>query len=231
MARERIRGIDEPLPEGEHLLWEGRPGARALTRHVFRVRLWTLYFGGLAALAFILAPGEGMARAVWLLLLYGLLVGGIALYARATASTTVYAITDRRVVMGIGVALPAVFNLPFTRIGDAAVRTYADGSGDIAFELRGSERMGYVYLWPHARPWRIREPEPMLRGVPEVEKVGRILLEALKADGVDRTAPIERERVRISVLDDDGIEILSNDLPASDDDARESTEAVQTSAS
>lgn len=212
MARERIRGIDEPLPEGEHLLWEGRPDARALTRHVFRVRLWLAYFGVLAALAFFLTPGTGVARAVWLLVLGGVLVGGIALYARTTASTTVYAITDQRVVMGIGVALPAVFNLPFARIGDAAVREYSDGSGDIAFELRGSDRMGYTYLWPHARPWRIRDPEPMLRGLPEVEKVAAIVREALMADGVDRSEPVERERVRISVMDDDGIEILSNDL-------------------
>lgn len=216
MARERIRGIDEPLPEGEHLLWQGRPDARALTRHVFRVRVWIAYFAVLALLSFVAAPGAPLARAAWLLVLGGLLVGGIALYARATARTSVYAITDQRVVMGIGVALPAVFNLPYSRIADAAVRENADGSGDIAFELRGSGRIGFIYLWPHVRPWRFREPQPMLRGVAEVQEVGAVLKEALLAAGVDRGAPIDRERVRISVMDDDGIEILSNDpTPAS----------------
>lgn len=216
MARERIRGIDEPLPEGEKLLWQGRPDARALTRHVFRVRLWIAYFAALALLTFFVAPGGSLARAVWLVALGGLLVGGIALYARATARTSVYAITDQRVVMGIGVALPAVFNLPYSRIADAAVRENADGSGDIAFELRGSDRIGFVYLWPHVRPWRFREPQPMLRAVADVTEVSDILKRALLASGVDREAPVTRERVRISVMDDDGIEILSNDpTPAS----------------
>ena len=39
-----ITGIDEPLPEGENLLWQGRPDTRALMRHVFRLRLWVGYF-------------------------------------------------------------------------------------------------------------------------------------------------------------------------------------------
>ena len=216
MARERIRGIDEPLPEGEHLLWQGRPDARALTRHVFRVRIWAAYFVALAALTFFVAPGGSLARAVWLLVLGGILVGGIAVYARATSRTSVYAITDQRVVMGIGVALPAVFNLPYSRIADAAVRENADGSGDIAFELRGSGRVGFVYLWPHVRPWRFRDPQPMLRAVADVAEVGEKLREALLASGVDRSEPLESEPVRISVMDDDGVEILSNDrTPAS----------------
>jgi len=211
MARERIRGIDEPLPEGENLLWQGRPDARALTRHVFRVRIWAAYFVALAGLTFFVAPGGSLARAVWLLVLGGVLVGGIAMYARAVSRTSVYAITDQRVVMGIGVAFPAVFNLPYSRIADAAVRENSDGTGDIAFELRGSGRIGFVYLWPHARPWQFREPQPMLRGVADVAEVGEQLREALLASGVDRSAPLEEERVRISLMDDDGIEILSND--------------------
>ncbi len=216
MARERIRGIDEPLPEGERLLWQGRPDARALNRHVFRVRVWIAYFAALALLTIVVAPGANLARAVWLMVLGGLVVGGIALYARATARTSVYAITDKRVVMGIGVALPAVFNLPYSRVADAAVRENADGSGDIAFELRGSGRIGFVYLWPHVRPWRFREPQPMLRAVADVRHAGDVLRSALLAAGVDRDAPVERERVRFSVMDDDGIEILSNDpTPAS----------------
>jgi len=96
------------------------------------------------------------------------------------------------------------------------VRENADGSGDIAFELRGSGRVGFVYLWPHVRPWRFRDPQPMLRAVADVAEVGEKLREALLASGVDRSEPLESEPVRISVMDDDGVEILSNDrTPAS----------------
>ena len=216
MARERIRGIDEPLPEGEHLLWEGRPDARALTRHVFRLRVWIAYFAALAVLTLLAAPGGALARAVWLMMLGALFAGGVTLYARAIASSSIYAVTDRRIVMRIGVALPAVFNLPFTRVADAAVRENPDGSGDIAFALRGSGRIGVVYLWPHVRPWRFRDPEPMLRALPDVARVGDVVRKALLDAGIDRSAPVESRPVRISVMDDDGIEILSNDpAPAS----------------
>ena len=38
--------------------------------------------------------------------------------------------------------------------------------------------LGYALLWPHARPWRLSQPEPMLRAVPEAQDVAAILAEA-----------------------------------------------------
>lgn len=212
MARVNIRGIDEPLPEGENLLWQGRPDARALMRHVFRIRLWVAYFVALAVLSFLLSPASGVPRAIWMAVLGGVFIGGVWAYARATASTTIYALTDKRVVMRIGVAFPAVFNLPYSRVGGAAARAFDDGTGDIAFEIGNSDRLGFVYLWPHARPWRFRDPSPMMRGLVDIEEVSEVLRAALLDAGVhEADADEERARVRISVMDDDGIEILSND--------------------
>jgi len=36
-------------------------------------------------------------------------------------------------------------------------------------------------LWPHTRPWFVRNPQPMLRCIAEPERVGRLLAEAISA--------------------------------------------------
>jgi hypothetical protein len=70
-------------------------------------------------------------------------------------------------------------NFPFRLVGGAAVKAWADGSGNIPLRLRSGARVGYVVMWPHVRPWHLVNPQPMLRGVPEVRKVASILARAL----------------------------------------------------
>ena len=103
---------------------------------------------------------------------------GLALMA---ARTTVYTITDKRVVMRIGIVLGVTFNLPFGRIANAGLQVAANGTGDIPLALAGADQIGFMHLWPHARPWRIGRPEPMLRCVPDAAEVARILSRALAA--------------------------------------------------
>ena len=78
-----------------------------------------------------------------------------------SARTTMYSITDRRVVMRIGMALPVTLNIPFEGIDGASLAEFSDKSGDIALSLNHNGRLGYLVLWPHARPWRW--PAPRLR--------------------------------------------------------------------
>ncbi len=184
---DRIRGIDEPLPEGERLLWQGAPSWRSLARHAFHVRKVAIYFAVLLAwrVASGLADGESAltlaVAALWfgLLALAGLAV--LAVLAWASARTSIYAITSRRVVMRIGVALPMTVNLPLHRLAAAALRRYRDGTGDIPLALRGNDRIAWLHLWPHVRPWRLARPEPMLRSVPDAARVARILADATAA--------------------------------------------------
>ena len=72
-----------------------------------------------------------------------------------TSKTTVYTITDRRVVMRIGIVLSITLNLPFARIRSADASVKSGPSGDIALALSGNDQIAYVHLWPHARPWRV----------------------------------------------------------------------------
>ena len=68
--------------------------------------------------------------------------------------------------------------IPFTKIVSAAARRHSDGSGDIPVTVNG--RMSYWVMWPHVRPWRMLRPQPMMRGISDVETVSAILGEALK---------------------------------------------------
>ena len=80
-------------------------------------------------------------------------------------------VTSRRIVMKLGIALPVFFNLPFSKIASASLRVYADGSGDIPVALGEGQRIAYLHLWPHARPFRIAHPEPAMRSVPDAQAV------------------------------------------------------------
>jgi len=187
----RIRGIAQPLPPGEELLWEGRPELHSLAREAFHVRKLALYFGILALLPLYLAwAGRSpvtvppAAQVVWLLVLGGLLVGLAYLLAWLAVRSSVYAITNRRVVMKVGIGLPAVVNLPLAKVGGAWQRLHRDGTGDLALSLRETQAIGYLLLWPHARPWRVGKPEPMLRSLPDVTVAGEVLREAIAAAGV-----------------------------------------------
>ena len=73
--------------------------------------------------------------------------------------TSVYTVTDRRVVLRIGVALTASLNLPFRQIEQASVRLHADGSGDIPLvdERRDAHRLVHAVA---ACPAVAHQPRP-----------------------------------------------------------------------
>lgn len=180
-------GLPEHLPPGETVLWQGAPDWRSLAVRAFHVRKMAVYCGVLLVwrLGIEITSGHSLATtALGLAYMLPLLVAGIGLplllawlYARAT----IYTITSRRVVMRIGVALPLTLNLPFTIIGTAGLRRFADGTGDLPLALRGTGKVSYLHLWPHARPWRVGRPEPMLRCVPDAARVAGLLAEAMAA--------------------------------------------------
>ena len=53
------------------------------------------------------------------------------------------------------------------------------------------KRVAYVVVWPHARAWHLRHPEPLLRSVADVERVGTILRDALLAQVATDTAVVD----------------------------------------
>jgi Bacterial PH domain len=173
---EPIRGLPGALPEGEHILWQGAPDWKRLARDAFKTRWVTVYFGVLLLWAVV----DGNAIGFAMTLLVGVI--GLALLhllAWLAARATVYTITNRRIVFRFGIALPKCINLPMVAIASAGLKRNADGTGDIPLALSGEHRLGYAQFWPHARPWKLASPEPMLRALPDVAPVAELLSEAL----------------------------------------------------
>lgn len=184
-AFEPIPGLPALPPEGETLLWQGGPDWRGLAWRAFHVREVAFYFAVLVAAQPALALMQGTAvRATllpmtWVALAGSVAIGMLGLLAWLSARGTIYTITNRRLVMRFGIALPMTINLPFALIAEAGVRRRRDGRGDLPISLVAGERVSYIVLWPHARPWRMAKPEPMLRELPEAVRVADILARAL----------------------------------------------------
>lgn len=177
-------GLPEPLPAGETQLWQGAPEARVVAREIFHIRAVAIYFAVLLAWKLFADWHDGVAPVDALLgtlkvaplpllgiaMLYGLAV--------AVSRTTLYTLTDKRVVMRIGMVLSVTYNIPLSQVAAADLRKDGDGSGDICLRLTDGQRIAYPHLWPHARPWRLARPEPSMRCLPDVAGVASLLSQA-----------------------------------------------------
>ncbi|MEM6680655.1 MAG: photosynthetic complex putative assembly protein PuhB [Pseudomonadota bacterium] len=184
---EPIAGLPEPLPKGENILWQGRPQRKAVLRNVLHIRKFALYFGvllvwnvgtafydgrpGLSALGAGLGT-LGLAAAFYII---------VQIYAYLIERTTIYTLTDKRVVMRCGVALSVAFQLPFKQITAADVRSLQNGMGDIALTLAEHSKISWLVLYPHVRPWKLAKPQPMLRCIDNVAHIAQMLADGLAA--------------------------------------------------
>lgn len=177
-------GLPAPLPAGETILWQGSPRFGALARSL-HVRELGVYFLALIAIRGITAwNGSVIDEAVTVVQLLGvsaIVLGLISLFAWRCARTTMYTITEKRLVVRYGVALSKAVNIPFSMVTNAALRLNADGSGDVSLQLERAERVPYVMLWPHVRPWRLSPSQPMLRALGDAAPVAQLLSRALAA--------------------------------------------------
>lgn len=186
-AFEPIPGLPALPPEGETILWQGGPDWRGLAWRAFHVREVSFYFAALVLAQPVLALVQGTALGatllpmLWIGLAGCVAIGVLGTLAFLSARGTVYTITNRRLALRFGIALPMTINLPFSVIGDAGLRLRRGGAGDIPLGIVAGERVSYIVLWPNVRPWRLGRPEPMLRDVPEAARVADILARALAA--------------------------------------------------
>lgn len=185
--RRTIRGVSEPLPPGERILWEGGPTAAPLRRHLLFLRPIAGYFVVMIGWWLFSSVGKLDPAPFWtmlttILFLTGMVIGAIVLTARLIVSSTTYAITDRRVVLRIGFIFPMTVNIPLRYIQGASVKHFPDRTGQIALQLSKGEKLAWLALWPHARTFQFGQPEPLLLGLSDVDKVGEILRAAVLAD-------------------------------------------------
>lgn len=166
--------LGTPQPD-ERLLWRGRPNVALLARGAFRTYWVAFYFAVLVGICLATdRPGTAAIMAgagvVTIAILYFL--------AWLSARSTLYILTDVRVIMRIGMAIETRINVPLKQVIAAHLRDSGKGFGDIALELSGDRLLGVVLLWPHLRPWHINHPQPMLRGIPDVARVAQLMADA-----------------------------------------------------
>ncbi len=181
---EAAPGLPAALPAGETLLWQGSPDWRQLAVHAFHLRKISLYFGLMLAVQAGSLVSDGQAGAdLWRPLvvsaaLAGIALGLLTLCAWFAGRSALYTVTNKRVVMRIGIVLTLTFNLPLRRIAGASLRHYGQDSTDVALQLYPDDRIGWAHLWPHQRAWHVRHPQPTLRCLPQGQMVGELLLKA-----------------------------------------------------
>ena len=170
-------GLPERLPADEQMLWQGSPQFGAMARRVFHIRKVAFYFAVLllAHLANLWWSGSSVAQILmslrWLLPLALLGLGAVAMLAWLSAKTTVYTLTDKRVVMRVGIVLTVTFNLPLKTLASAGLLLHPSGHGDITLAIAGDQRIAWFQLWPSVRPWRFSKPEPTLCAVANAQAV------------------------------------------------------------
>ena len=177
-------GLPERLPSDEFIVWQGSPDISALAASAFHIKKLVIYFILLiVACAWPALEAGAGAMAVlqaikWIAPLSLLGLASVWLMAYMTSRATVYTLTNKRVVMRLGIVLTVTFNLPLKQIASSDVRMLESGFGDITLALQGSDRIAWVHLWPSVRPWRISKPEPTLRAISDVQEVAVKLRDA-----------------------------------------------------
>ena len=199
---EPIRGLPGDLPEGETILWQGAPRWTRLACQAFHVRAVSAYFVLMLAwrTASAIRAGADPRAALQATLSVApvavIAVGLLTLFAWLNARTTVYTITNKRIVLRFGIALTKAINLPFTVIQSGALKASTDGSGDLAVTLKAPNKLAFLQMWPHVRPWKASFPQPTLRAIPDAAAVSRILASAMNARvGVELSPVVAPDRV------------------------------------
>ena len=182
---EATLGLPEKLPADESIRWQGSPDWKTLAVEAFHVRKLAIYFACLLTLRAVFALYDGSSVADAAISVLGLLplaliaLGAVGFLAWLTARTAVYTITNQRVVMRVGIVLSVTFNLPFASLNNVGIKRFRNGAGDLPLTIGTNDKIAYLHLWPHARPWRFANTEPMMRSVRDVANVANILSTAM----------------------------------------------------
>lgn len=188
LIRNRIDGVADPLPEGERILWSGKPDAWKFTRRIMRLQ-WVLAW--FLVLAVYRAYGVGshggdfvsmLSAATGQLPLALFALGLLSCLGIAMARSTSYVISPRRLVFQVGVALPITFNVPVRFIDGATLRMHQKHAGDVILSLRKGSKVKALALWPHCQGWTGDSVQAVMRDLSteSIEEMKPVLAKVLE---------------------------------------------------
>ncbi|MBI1391962.1 MAG: PH domain-containing protein [Alphaproteobacteria bacterium] len=190
---ETTPGLPAALPEGEDIVWQGRPNAIALVVHAFHVRFVAAYFVAFGAwsaanaMAGGASLGAAMSRGAAMIAAGMLAIGILSFIGFAMSRAAIFTVTTKRVMIRHGVAIPKFINLPFAQI-EAVATARKGGSTDIALNISKGGGAPYLHLWPFARPLRIGAPTPLLRALSaaDADAACAAIASAMQANAPDK---------------------------------------------
>ena len=154
-APDAALSLSENLPNGEQLIWQGRPERYALATRAMYLKYIAFYLVALIAArtGYLILDGESVATwsgmLAWQLLASAfvilLIVGLAAVYSR----TTRYSLTNERLIIKTGAAITIHINLPLQQITAADLREYSDGTGDITLQVSRAEKLYWLLRLRH----------------------------------------------------------------------------------
>jgi hypothetical protein len=201
MQEGSLKPLPGPLPEGERVLWQRSPVWQSYGRRVFHVYKIAVYFLVIIAWVAISAglrggPADALRSMVWTLPPALGVVLMLAFLAWLYGRTTVYTITNKRVIMQSGLAFTTAVNLPFSKLYSADMKTFDDGTGDIDLSMSGP-RILYSMIWPNNRLLALKRPTPVLWALPEPHQAAEVLGQALateqQAEGLTQQDAVDQK--------------------------------------
>ena len=190
-----MRPLSAPLPEGERVLWQGKPVPTAFLKQIFHVQLVVAYVGILLGWCLVTGAQTGhLADAGFAAARYaGLSAVALALFAALAwglAWSATYTITTARIVVEYGLALPKSVSIPFASVDGASLRNPGESAGDLVLDLRQGQRVSYLLMWPHVRPGSVMRAQPMLRALRDSQGAAQVLARALAASAGMMPVPV-----------------------------------------
>ena len=185
---EAALGLPEDLPRNEFIVWQGRPEWRQLAIEAFHVRKIAMYFAIMVLWQWV-SLMESNTAGMDMLKQLGTSIG-LALLALAvlswsaywSAQATMYTLTNKRIIMRIGIVLSLTFNLPLKKITACDLQLVNKQTGNIALGIATDSPIGWLNLWPHVRAWRVASPQPTLRCVPKAERLAQTMLQTWRQE-------------------------------------------------
>ena len=177
---EAPKNILDAIPNGESILWKGRPSLWGFSWNLFGLKWITLYLSMLSIVSVARFFASDFYTAFYVdflpFFLSGIFASIILIGLAATQTySTVYIITENRVIIKTGAALSFLISMPFKKIKEVNLQKRGASIGTISFELLSEKRVPYISCWPSVRPWKFKRTQPAFSCIGAVDEVATIL--------------------------------------------------------
>ena len=191
---EAPKNILDAIPDGESILWKGKPSLWGFSWNLFGLKWITFYLSILSVVSIARFFASDFHTAFYIdflpFFLSGIF-GSIILIGLAAiqAYSTVYIITENRVIIKTGAALSFLISMPFKKIKEVNLQKRGASIGTISFELFSKKRVPYISCWPSVRPWKFKKTQPAFSCVGSVDEVATILRKTAMTGSISFQGP------------------------------------------